>query len=98
MGALGLRADMKSIGSKPGGLRLERIKASPLWAGDAFRNMHPLLPRLLQPNVASPTLSAFLFEGNRRVPTGIVDGTRNRSADGSGSAPRPTRAPSTCSA
>jgi len=61
---------MKSIGSKPAGLRLERIKASPLWAGDAFRNMHPLLPRLLKPNVASPTLSAFLFEGNRRVPTG----------------------------
>ena len=31
--------------------------------------MHPLLPRLLKPNVAAPTLSAFLFEGNRRVPT-----------------------------
>jgi L-ascorbate metabolism protein UlaG (beta-lactamase superfamily) len=32
--------------------------------------MHPLLPRLLKPQVAAPTVSAFLFEGNRRVPVG----------------------------
>ncbi|HVN42134.1 MAG TPA: MBL fold metallo-hydrolase [Steroidobacteraceae bacterium] len=32
--------------------------------------MHPLIPRLLKPNVATPTLSAFLFEGNRRTPSG----------------------------
>ncbi len=38
---------MKSLGKKSEGLRLERIKASPLWSGEAFRNIHPILPRLL---------------------------------------------------
>jgi len=61
---------MKSLGQKPNGLRLERIEASPLWDGRTFRNMHPLYPRLLKPNVAAPTLSAFLFDGDRRVPKG----------------------------
>jgi L-ascorbate metabolism protein UlaG (beta-lactamase superfamily) len=59
---------MKSLGRRPDGLRLERIQASPLWDGATFRNMHPLLPRLLRPTVAAPTVGAFLFEGNRRVP------------------------------
>ena len=35
---------MKSFGSKPQGARLERIKASPLWAGERFRNVHPVIP------------------------------------------------------
>jgi L-ascorbate metabolism protein UlaG (beta-lactamase superfamily) len=61
---------MKSLGRKPDGLRLERIRSSPLWDGGTFRNMHPLLPRLLKPNVAAPTVSAFLFEGARRAPKG----------------------------
>jgi L-ascorbate metabolism protein UlaG (beta-lactamase superfamily) len=61
---------MKSLGRKPDGYRLERIQASQLWDGGTFRNMHPLLPRLLKPAVAAPTVSAFLFEGNRRVPKG----------------------------
>jgi len=61
---------MNAFGMKPDGLRLERIQASPLWDGRSFRNMHPLLPRLLNPNVAAPTLSAFLFEGSRRAPQG----------------------------
>lgn len=61
---------MRSLGRKPEGYRLERIQASPLWDGRTFRNMHPLLPRLLKPAVAAPTVSAFLFERNRRVPTG----------------------------
>ena len=60
---------MNSFGRKPDGLRLERIQASPLWSGDTFRNLHPLLPRLLKPEVAGPTVSAFLFENGRRVPT-----------------------------
>lgn len=59
---------MRALGRKPNGLRLERIHASSLWDGGAFRNMHPLLPRLLKPAVAAPTLSAFLFEHNRRTP------------------------------
>ena len=33
---------MKSLGGKPQGARLERIKASPRWAGEQFRNLHPL--------------------------------------------------------
>jgi L-ascorbate metabolism protein UlaG (beta-lactamase superfamily) len=61
---------MKSLGRKPDGLRLERAQSSPLWNGGTFRNMHPLLPRLLQAKVAAPTVSAFLFDGDRRVPKG----------------------------
>lgn len=60
---------MRSLGKRPDGLRQERIAASPLWNGDSFRNMHPLLSRLVKPEVAGPTLSAFLFEGNRRTPS-----------------------------
>ena len=37
---------MKSFGKKPEGLRLERIQSSPRWAGDSFRNLHPILPGL----------------------------------------------------
>ena len=37
---------MKSLGGKPEGARLERIKASPLWAGRQFRNVHPVIPGL----------------------------------------------------
>ena len=35
---------MKSLGGNPAGARLERIKASPLWAGERFRNAHPIIP------------------------------------------------------
>jgi L-ascorbate metabolism protein UlaG (beta-lactamase superfamily) len=61
---------MKSFGKKPEGLRLERMKASPLWAGEGFRNMHPVLPGLRDLGVERPTLSEFLCGGNRRVPRG----------------------------
>ncbi len=61
---------MKSFGKKPDGLRLERMKASLLWAGEAFRNIHPVLPGLRDPGTARPTLSEFLCGGNRRVPRG----------------------------
>jgi len=61
---------MKALGQKPSGLRLERIRASRLWDGNAFRNVHPVLPRLLKSDVPMPTLSEFLFGGDRRVPTG----------------------------
>lgn len=48
------------------------MKASPLWDGDGevFRNIHPVLPRLRDPDVASPTVSEFLCGGDRRVPQG----------------------------
>jgi L-ascorbate metabolism protein UlaG (beta-lactamase superfamily) len=61
---------MKSLGKKAAGLRLERMKASPLWAQEGFRNVHPLLPGLRDPSVERPTLSEFLCGGNRRVPLG----------------------------
>ncbi len=61
---------MKSLGKRPEGARLERIKASPLWAGDRFRNVHPVLPGLRDPNASMPTLTEFLYGGERRVPRG----------------------------
>src|SRR5216684_2112385 len=59
---------MKSLGKKPDGLRLERMRSSPLWAGDGFRNIHPVLPRLRDPGARPPSLSEFLCGGERRVP------------------------------
>ena len=61
---------MKSFGRRPDGLRLERMKASPLWAGEAFRNIHPVLPTLRNSDVPRPTVSEFLCGGDRRVPKG----------------------------
>jgi L-ascorbate metabolism protein UlaG (beta-lactamase superfamily) len=60
---------MKSLGKRADGLRLERMMASPLWTGQGFRNLHPVLPGLRNTQVARPTLSEFLCGGNRRVPT-----------------------------
>lgn len=59
---------MKSFGRKSDGLRLERIKASSLWAGDAFRNIHPVLPGLRDAAAPAPTVTEFLCRDNRRVP------------------------------
>jgi L-ascorbate metabolism protein UlaG (beta-lactamase superfamily) len=61
---------MRSLGGKPDGLRLERMQASNLWAGGTFRNIHPILPRLLVPEAAAPSLSEFVCSGERRVPRG----------------------------
>jgi L-ascorbate metabolism protein UlaG (beta-lactamase superfamily) len=60
---------MKSLGKKPEGIRLERIKASPLWTGETFGNIHPILPNLKVTGVAPPTISDFLCGGERRIPT-----------------------------
>jgi L-ascorbate metabolism protein UlaG (beta-lactamase superfamily) len=59
---------MKSLGGTPKGLRLERMQASALWDGGAFRNRRPVLPRLLSPDAKMPTAREFLFGGDRRVP------------------------------
>ncbi len=59
---------MKALGRKPEGARLERIKASPRWAGERFRNVHPVIPGLRDPKAPMPTLSEFLCGGERRVP------------------------------
>ena len=61
---------MKLLRSKPDGLRLERIKASLLWAGEAFRNIHPIPPGLRDRTSPRPTLTEFLCGGDRRVPRG----------------------------
>ena len=61
---------MKSLGSWAAGARLERMKASPLWAGDRFRNVHPVLPGLRDPQARMPSLTDFLCGGERRVPLG----------------------------
>jgi L-ascorbate metabolism protein UlaG (beta-lactamase superfamily) len=59
---------VKSLGSKASGVRLARMQASPLWAGDGFRNMHPILPGLRDPNAKMPSLTEFLCGGNDRAP------------------------------
>lgn len=61
---------MKSLGKKPDGERLERIKASPRWTGEQFRNLHPIAPGLRDPSASMPTLTDFLCGGGRRVPRG----------------------------
>jgi L-ascorbate metabolism protein UlaG (beta-lactamase superfamily) len=61
---------MRSLGRKSQGARLERMRASPRWAGDGFRNVHPIAPGLRDPNATMPTLSEFLCGGERRVPSG----------------------------
>lgn len=60
---------MKSLGKRAAGLRLERMKASPLWAGEGFRNVHPVLPGLRDTDGPRPSLSDFLCNSGRRVPS-----------------------------
>src|SRR4030095_11405713 len=59
---------MKSLGVKPQGARLERIKASPRWEGERFRNVHPIMPGLRDPNAAMPSLHEVLCGGDRQFP------------------------------
>ena len=63
---------MKALGKRPQGTRLERIKASPLWAGDRFRNVHPIPPHLRDPNASMPTFRDFLYGGEREYLHGSV--------------------------
>ncbi|HLX24396.1 MAG TPA: MBL fold metallo-hydrolase [Usitatibacter sp.] len=60
---------MKSLGSRVEGARLERVQASPRWAEGGFRNLHPKIPGLRDPNAAMPTIKEFLCGGDRRIPT-----------------------------
>lgn len=71
---------MRSLGSKPAGARLERIKASPLWTGERFGNVHPVLAGLRDPNVPMPTLGDFLCGGERRVPRAPLPSMNPRDA------------------
>lgn len=61
---------MRSLGKRPEGARLERMQASPLWNGERFRNVHPILPGLRDPSATMPRLTDFLCGGERRVPAG----------------------------
>ena len=61
---------MRSLGKRAQGARLERMRASPLWAGNRFENAHAILPGLRDASAAMPTLSEFLCGGERRVPSG----------------------------
>ena len=59
---------MKSLGSKASGARLERMQASPRWAGEGFRNRHPILPGLRDPTAPMPTWGDFLYAQERGIP------------------------------
>jgi L-ascorbate metabolism protein UlaG (beta-lactamase superfamily) len=61
---------MRSLGKRPEGARLERINSSPRWDGERFRNLHPIIPGLRDPNASMPSLGDFLRGGERRVPSG----------------------------
>jgi L-ascorbate metabolism protein UlaG (beta-lactamase superfamily) len=61
---------MRSLGRRPEGTRLERIKASPRWADGYFHNLHPILPGLRDASAPMPTLREFLCGGERRLPPG----------------------------
>ena len=67
---------MKSLGGRAQGLRLERMRASPLWQAAAgersggFRNVAPIRQGLRDPAAKMPSLADFICGGTRRVPTG----------------------------
>ncbi|MFT3954180.1 MAG: MBL fold metallo-hydrolase [Piscinibacter sp.] len=61
---------LKTFGARASGQRLERMRDSPRWAGEGFRNVHPVLPGLRDPAAPRPTISDFLCGGQRRVPQG----------------------------
>ncbi len=63
---------MKALGRRPAGARLERVKASPLWSGDRFKNLHPPISGLRDPTASMPTIAEFLYGGERRVPRGSL--------------------------
>ncbi len=59
---------MKTFGARPQGERLERMRDSSLWAGEGFRNRHPIPAGLRDLSAARPTLAQFLRGGHRRAP------------------------------
>ncbi len=59
---------MKSFGARSRGLRLERMTASPRWAGEGFRNVHPIPPSLRDPAAPTPASSELLCTRGPRYP------------------------------
>jgi L-ascorbate metabolism protein UlaG (beta-lactamase superfamily) len=71
---------MKSFGARAAGERLERMQASPMWAGDGFRNIFPVRAGLRDTSTPRPTLGEFLRGGNRRLPSGPLPAADPRPA------------------
>src|SRR6185295_9084730 len=63
---------MKSFGKRATGARLERMRASPMWAGEGFRNVHPVIAGLRDPNAQMPSIKDFICGGERRTPSGAL--------------------------
>jgi L-ascorbate metabolism protein UlaG (beta-lactamase superfamily) len=59
---------MRTFGKRPAGARLERIKESPLWTGESFRNIFPIPDGLRSTEIAMPSMRDFICGGERRVP------------------------------
>ena len=51
---------MKSLGRRAQGERLERMRGSPRWGGDGFRNLHPIAPGLRDPATPMPSVREIL--------------------------------------
>lgn len=71
---------MNSFGKRAQGERLERMRASAMWDGTGFRNVHPALPGLRDATVPRPTLKEFLSAGDRRAPAGPLPSLDPREA------------------
>jgi len=61
---------MTSLAQRAQGARLERMRASPRWAGEGFRNLHPIAPGLRDASVPFPSMRDLLCPGERRLPPG----------------------------
>jgi len=59
---------MKAFGARSRGLRLERMAASPRWAGNGFRNVHPILTSLRDPSAPFPSAGEWLCAAPPRYP------------------------------
>ena len=71
---------MTDAADRSEGLRRERMRASRLWTGAGFRNIHPIQPRLRSRGAPAPTLGEFLFDRGRRIPGSPLPSTDPRSA------------------
>jgi L-ascorbate metabolism protein UlaG (beta-lactamase superfamily) len=67
---------MRSLGAKPAGERLERMRASPRFAEGRFRNLYPVAPGLRDPSAPMPTMREFLCGGEGRLPPGPLPAAR----------------------
>ena len=59
---------MRTFGARSRGLRLERMKASPRWDGNGFRNVHPVIASLRDTAVPFPSMREFMRTGPPRFP------------------------------